>query len=74
MYKWAYGTVAKESFVSIEKAEKVLGFKPKYSNKDALLRNYHWYLANLSRFEGQAGVTHRVPWSQGILKLAKKFF
>jgi nucleoside-diphosphate-sugar epimerase len=74
VYKWAYGTVAKESFVSIEKAEKVLGFKPKYSNKQALLRNYTWYLDNLSRFEGQAGVTHRVPWSQGILKLAKKFF
>jgi nucleoside-diphosphate-sugar epimerase len=74
VYKWAYGTVAKESFVSIEKAEKVLGFTPKYSNKDALLRNYRWYLANLSRFEGQAGVTHRVPWSQGILKIAKFFF
>jgi nucleoside-diphosphate-sugar epimerase len=74
VYKWAYGTVAKESFVSIEKAEKVLGFTPKYSNKQALLRNYKWYLDNLSRFEGQAGVTHRVPWSQGILKVAKKFF
>jgi nucleoside-diphosphate-sugar epimerase len=74
VYKWAYGTVAKESFVSIEKAEKVLGFAPKYSNADALLRNYKWYLDNLSRFEGQAGVTHRVPWSQGILKLIKPFF
>ncbi len=74
VYKWAYGTVAKESFVSIEKAEKVLGFAPKYSNSDALLRNYKWYLANMSRFEGQAGVTHRVPWSQGILKLIKPFF
>lgn len=74
VYKWAYGTVAKESFVSIEKAEKVLGFAPKYSNADALLRNYKWYLDNMSRFEGQAGVTHRVPWSQGILKLIKPFF
>ena len=74
VYKWAYGTVAKESYVSIEKAERVLGFAPKYSNTDALLRNYRWYLANLSRFEGQAGVTHRVPWSQGILKIAKWFF
>jgi nucleoside-diphosphate-sugar epimerase len=74
VYKWAYGTVAKESFVSIEKAEKVLGFTPKYSNKQALLRNYKWYLDNLSKFEGQAGVTHRVPWSQGILKIIKPFF
>lgn len=74
VYKWAYGTVSKESFVSIEKAEKVLGFAPRYSNKAALIRNYDWYLANLHRFQGQAGVTHRVPWSQGILSIAKRFF
>src|SRR5688572_24327773 len=74
VYKWAYGTVAKESFVSIEKAERVLGFTPRYSNTQALIRNYDWYLANLSRFEGQTGVSHRVPWSQGILQVAKHFF
>jgi len=74
VYKWAYGTVSKESFVSIEKAERVLGFKPRYSNKAALIRNYDWYLANLHRFHGSSGVTHRVPWSQGVLGLAKRFF
>jgi nucleoside-diphosphate-sugar epimerase len=74
VYKWAYGTVSKESFVSIEKAERVLGFKPRYSNQAALLRNYDWYLANLHRFDGSSGVTHRVPWSQGVLALAKRFF
>lgn len=74
VYKWAYGTVAKESFVSVEKAENVLSFAPRYSNKDALLRNYHWYLANVKRFEGQSGVSHRVPWSQGFLKVLKPFF
>lgn len=74
LYKWVYETAAKDSFVSIEKAEKKLGFKPKYSNKDALLRNYKWYVENLDKFNGQSGVSHRVPWKQGILKLAKKFF
>jgi len=74
VYKWAYGTVSKESFVSIEKAERVLGFSPQFSNKDALIRNYDWYLANLARFEGSSGVSHRVPWSQGILRVAKRFF
>jgi nucleoside-diphosphate-sugar epimerase len=74
VYKWAYGTVSKESFVSIEKAERVLGFSPRYSNRQALLRNYEWYLQNLDRFTGSSGVTHRVPWSQGILRLAKYFF
>jgi nucleoside-diphosphate-sugar epimerase len=74
LYPWVYETAIKESFVSIEKAETKLGYAPKYSNKDALIRNYDWYVANLEKFENQSGVTHRVPWSQGILKLAKRFF
>jgi len=74
LYKWVYETAGKDSFVSIEKAERVLGFKPKYSNKDALIRNYQWYLNNLERFENKSGVSHRVPWKQGILRLIKRFF
>jgi nucleoside-diphosphate-sugar epimerase len=74
LYKWVYETAAKDSFVSIEKAERVLGYDPKFSNKDALVRNYRWYLENLDAFETSRGVSHRVPWRQGILKLAKIFF
>ena len=74
LYKWVYETASKDSFVSIEKAENVLGFKPKFSNKQALVRNYRWYLANMHKFEHTSGVSHRVPWKQGILKVAKIFF
>jgi nucleoside-diphosphate-sugar epimerase len=74
LYKWVYETANKESFVSIEKAERVIGYKPKYSNKDALIRNYQWYLDNMHKFENQTGISHRVPWSQGALKLAKLVF
>ncbi len=74
LYKWVYETASKDSFVSIEKAEKVLGYKPKYSNKDALIRNFKWYLENLESFKNQSGISHRVPWKQGILKIAKIFF
>lgn len=74
LYKWVYETACEESFVSIEKAEKVLGFNPKYSNKDALLRNYQWYLEHLDEFQSASGISHRVPWKQGILRLAKLFF
>ncbi len=74
LYKWVYETASKDSFVSIEKAEKILGYKPKFSNKDALVRNYKWYLEHLHEFENTSGVSHRVPWKQGILKLAKAFF
>jgi len=74
LYKWVYETASKDSFVSIEKAEKVLGYRPKYSNRDALVRNYEWYLANLHKFENASGVSHRVPWKQGALRFAKVFF
>ena len=74
LYKWVYETASKDSFVSIEKAEKVLGYKPKYSNKDALIRNYKWYLENFDKFKNTSGISHRVPWKQGILRLAKIFF
>jgi nucleoside-diphosphate-sugar epimerase len=74
LYKWVYDTASTDSFVSIEKARKVLGFAPRYSNKDALIRNFRWYLDNMDSFEHTSGVSHRVPWNQGILKLAKLFF
>jgi len=74
LYKWVYETAAKDSFVSIEKAKNILGFKPRYSNKDALIRNYKWYLDNRDSFAHTSGVSHRVPWKQGILGFAKLFF
>jgi nucleoside-diphosphate-sugar epimerase len=74
LYKWVYETACEDSFVSIDKAKKQIGYKPKHSNKDALVRNYKWYIANISQFENASGVSHRVPWKQGILKLFKIFF
>jgi nucleoside-diphosphate-sugar epimerase len=73
LYQWTYETIAKDSYVSIERAEQVLGFAPQHSNTDALLRNYRWYLANRETFHG-TGVTHRVAWNQRLLRLAKLFF
>ena len=74
LYKWVYETASQESFVSVEKAERILGFTPRYSNQDALIRNYRWYLDNLSRFEQTSGISHRVPWRQGILRVVKHLF
>lgn len=74
LYPWIYETVGKESFVSIEKAQRTFGFNPKYSNKDALIENYDWYVANMDKFKNASGVSHRVPWKQGALSLAKIFF
>jgi nucleoside-diphosphate-sugar epimerase len=74
LYTWVYQTASKDSFVSIEKAEKQIAYAPLYSNKDALLRNFRWYKDNVKRFAGQTGISHRVPWNQGILSLVKKFY
>jgi len=74
LYKWVYETMDKDSFVSIDKAQCVLGYQPMYSNKDALVRNYDWYVAHLDQFADASGVSHRVPWKQGILGLAKAVF
>lgn len=74
LYMWVYETACEDSFVSIEKAEKKLGFNPRFSNKDALIRNYDWYVENLDSFKNKSGVSHRVPWKQGILGLIKHLF
>jgi len=74
IYKWVYETAYKDSFISIKKAENILGFNPRYSNKDALIRNYIWYIENIDSFKNEYGVSHRVPWNMGILNPLKKIF
>jgi nucleoside-diphosphate-sugar epimerase len=74
LYAWVYETASKDSFVSIEKAERILGYKPKYSNKDALLRNFAWYVEHESDFKNASGVSHRVPWKQGAVGFLKQVF
>ena len=72
LYKWVYGTAEKDSFVSTEKIEKI-GWNPKFSNSQALINSYDWYLENkVEANEKGIGVTHRVAWSQGALGLVKK--
>ena len=74
LYKWVYETACEDSFVGIEKAENRLGFRPQYSNQQALVRNFQWYLNNLETFQNASGISHRVPWKQGILGLVKRVF
>jgi len=75
LYQWIYETAGKDSAVSIDKASRQLGFEPAYSNIDALLRNYRWYLDNYEGLDtAAAGVSHRKPWKQGFLAVIKAFF
>jgi nucleoside-diphosphate-sugar epimerase len=69
--EWHYKTAHKDSFVDVSKAQSLLGWQPRLSNRDALIETYDWYLANRERV-GAAGITHRVPWNQQALGLLKK--
>jgi nucleoside-diphosphate-sugar epimerase len=70
--EWHYKTAHRDSFVDVTKAQSLLGWQPRLSNRDALIETYDWYLANRGRVGG-AGVTHRVPWNQQALGLLKRF-
>jgi nucleoside-diphosphate-sugar epimerase len=69
--EWHYKTAHKDSFVDVSRAQRVLGWEPRLSNREALIETYDWYLANRERV-GAAGVTHRVPWNQQALGLLKR--
>ena len=69
--EWHYKTAHRDSFVDVGKAERLLGWTPRFSNAEALCRTYDWYLAHRETLKA-AGVTHRVPWNQHALALLKK--
>ena len=74
LYRWIYETAGEESFVSVERIEKRLGFVPHHSNRDALIRNYDWYVAHRAEIGRATGTSHRVAWRKGALRLAKCLF
>lgn len=73
LYKWVYGTADTDSYVSTEKITQTLGWSARYSNADALIRSYQWYLDHKHELGAGTGITHRVAWNQGALKVVKAF-
>jgi nucleoside-diphosphate-sugar epimerase len=69
--EWHYKTAHRDSFVDVSKASRLLGWRARYSNAEALCRTYDWYLAHRETL-GRAGTTHRVPWNQQALALLKR--
>lgn len=66
-----------DSYVSIDKARKRLGFTPRYSNREALLRTYDWWREQQRTRSGltaEAGRTSNQAWRQGALAIGKIFF
>ncbi len=69
---WHYKTMPVDSYVSIEKARKLLKWAPKKSNQDLFLESYLWYKQNRKNVLGRTGNTHRVGWNFKILNLVSK--
>lgn len=71
---WHYKTFPVDSYVSIEKAQKKLGYKATKSNTDILIESYDWYKKNRKDFIGKDGKTHRTVWNFKLVDFAQKFF
>jgi nucleoside-diphosphate-sugar epimerase len=69
--EWHYRTAHKDSFVSIDKARRLIGWEPRLSNAETLCATYDWYLAHRDELRA-AGTTHRVPWDQRALGLLRR--
>jgi len=74
LYEWAYETVDKDHYVSIEKIKKKLGWKPRKSSEEALLDSYRWYEKHRKDVEGKRGVTHTAQWDEGVLGIIRDLF
>lgn len=71
LYGRLYRKLTSDSYVSIEKARRRLGYAPQHSNRSALLDAYRWYVANIAGRPAPVGRTHRHRWRMGALRLAK---
>jgi nucleoside-diphosphate-sugar epimerase len=71
IYRWVYDTADQDSFVSTTLAQNELGWNPKNSNQDALIKTYQWYLKEGKKMALQTGTSHRVAWKQGLLRVLK---
>ncbi|MBB5871451.1 nucleoside-diphosphate-sugar epimerase [Allocatelliglobosispora scoriae] len=74
VYRRLVHKLTRDSYVSIDKACDRLGFNPQFSNKQALLKTYDWWHETAGAARRSTGRTHRDPWKQGALRLAKALF
>ncbi|MDA1061009.1 MAG: NAD(P)-dependent oxidoreductase [bacterium] len=66
-------TIASEPcYFDVSKANRVLGWRAKDSNKKMLKESYDWYVRNHKGLDKQIGKTHRKSVKQGILSWLKK--
>lgn len=72
LVEWHYKTANHDSFVDCSHAEEVLGWRTQKSNAETLIETYDWYLQHYEEYLDTVGLTHRVAWNQGALKIFQK--
>ncbi len=66
-YHWlAYG---RSMYFDISKAQKELGYKPKFSNSQMIIDAYDWYQANKASLSKRGASRHKSPVKQQVLAL-----
>jgi len=74
LYEWVYETAGKDHYVSVDKLQSQLGWSARKTTADVWIDTYRWYLDEYKTRRIETGVSHRVAWDQGILKLVKHLF
>lgn len=74
LYEWVYETANKDHYVSVDKLQRELGWNPQKTTADVWMDTYKWYVEEYKSRAMKTGISHRVAWKQGILKLFKLFF
>ena len=69
--EWHYSIIDKEYVFDISKAQKILGWTPKKSNKELFQESYDWFVNNYKNLN-TIGTTHTTKLSPKIFKLIDK--
>jgi nucleoside-diphosphate-sugar epimerase len=69
---WHYRSADKDCIVSCAKAERLLGWRPRLSNLEALSAAYDWFEASAAQTPTEIGQTHRTSWDERALGLVRK--
>lgn len=69
---WHYLTIDKSFYFDTTKAKKLLGWEPKDSNTDMVIKNYEWYIKHIEETHSKNASVHRGSPKQKILGLVKR--
>ncbi len=70
--EWHDRTAGRDLYCDVSHAERELGWRPRFSNADALIRAYDWHVEHRDGLGGGTGITHRMPWSEKALRLLRR--